>query len=165
MSVWHKQTCLHSNAKLLCHLPLPFCCDHCLTAFMGAGAVQIYTGGIENVVKAWDLRRNAVIFSMSGHSDTITSMRVSPDSGGDFLLTNAMVSHLYSLDTSPDPVFLVSQNSWAYSRLCTNATYQLMHQEESLSKSDFVLHREMCKHLRPAQSFKLSLLCFCRTTP
>ena len=54
--------------------------------------MQIYTGGIENVVKAWDLRRNAVIFSMSGHTDTITSMRVSPDSGGDFLLTNAMVS-------------------------------------------------------------------------
>ena len=43
------------------------------------------------MVKAWDLRRNAVIFSMTGHTDTITSMRVSPDSGGDFLLTNAMV--------------------------------------------------------------------------
>ena len=57
-----------------------------------AFAVQIYTGGIENVVRAWDLRRNAVIFTMTGHTDTITSMRVSPDHGGDFLLTNAMVS-------------------------------------------------------------------------
>ncbi len=54
--------------------------------------LQIYTGGIENVVKAWDLRRNAVIFTMTGHTDTITSMRVSPDSGGDFLLTNSMVT-------------------------------------------------------------------------
>lgn len=52
--------------------------------------MQIYTGGIENVVKAWDLRKNAVLFSMAGHSDTITGMRVSPD--GTHLLTNAMVS-------------------------------------------------------------------------
>ena len=57
--------------------------------------LQIYTGGIENVVKAWDLRRNAVVMSMQGHTDTITGMRVSPD--GTHLLSNAMVSHALSL--------------------------------------------------------------------
>lgn len=54
--------------------------------------LQVYTGGIENVIRAWDMRRNAVIFTMTGHRDTITSLRVSPDSGGDYLLSNAMVS-------------------------------------------------------------------------
>ena len=52
--------------------------------------MQIYTGGIENVVKAWDLRKNSVLMSMAGHADTITGMQVSPD--GTHLLTNAMVS-------------------------------------------------------------------------
>lgn len=50
----------------------------------------MYTGGIENVVRAWDLRRDdgEAALTLRGHSDTITGMRVSPD--GSHLLTNSM---------------------------------------------------------------------------
>ncbi|KXJ95055.1 WD40-repeat-containing domain protein [Microdochium bolleyi] len=41
---------------------------------------EIYTGGIDNDIKVWDLRKKAVVYSMLGHSDTVTSLRVSPDS-------------------------------------------------------------------------------------
>ena len=57
-------------------------------AFSEAGD-QIYTGGIENVIKVWDLRKNEVALTMKGHTDTITGLRVSPD--GNHLLSNAMV--------------------------------------------------------------------------
>ncbi|KAI4595552.1 hypothetical protein KJ359_006898 [Pestalotiopsis sp. 9143b] len=40
---------------------------------------EIYSGGIDNDIKVWDLRKKAVVYSMLGHNDTITSLRVSPD--------------------------------------------------------------------------------------
>ena len=49
---------------------------------------QVYTAGIENVVKVWDLRKEEVVMSLKGHNDTVTGMVVSPD--GTHLLTNAM---------------------------------------------------------------------------
>jgi hypothetical protein len=51
--------------------------------------VQVYTGGIENVIKVWDLRKMEVAMQLKGHSDTVTGLRVSPD--GTHLLSNAMV--------------------------------------------------------------------------
>jgi Prp8 binding protein len=61
---------------------------------------QIYTAGIENVVKAWDLRRtDQPSLSLSGHSDTITGMKLSPE--GTHLLTNAMDNTLRSWDVRP----------------------------------------------------------------
>ena len=72
-------------------------------AFAEAGD-QIYTGGIENSVKVWDLRKVAVAMTLKGHTDTITSLRVSPD--GSHLLSNAMVSHLAS--THPVSIFAYS---------------------------------------------------------
>ena len=48
----------------------------------------MYTAGIENVVKVWDLRKEEVAMSLKGHNDTVTGMAVSPD--GTHLLTNAM---------------------------------------------------------------------------
>ena len=57
-------------------------------AFSEAGD-QIYTGGIENVITVWDLRKNEVAMTLKGHTDTITGLRVSPD--GNHLLSNAMV--------------------------------------------------------------------------
>ena len=48
----------------------------------------MYTAGIENVVKVWDLRKEEVSMTLKGHSDTVTGMSVSPD--GTHLLTNAM---------------------------------------------------------------------------
>jgi Prp8 binding protein len=41
---------------------------------------EIYSGGIDNEIKVWDARKQEVIYTMSGHMDTITSLQVSPDS-------------------------------------------------------------------------------------
>ncbi|KAJ9162050.1 WD40 repeat-like protein [Coniochaeta hoffmannii] len=41
---------------------------------------EIYSGGIDNDIKVWDVRKKQVVYKMLGHQDTITSLRVSPDS-------------------------------------------------------------------------------------
>ena len=41
---------------------------------------EIYSGGIDNDIKVWDIRKKAVVHSMIGHTDTVTTLRVSPDS-------------------------------------------------------------------------------------
>lgn len=40
---------------------------------------ELYSGGIDNNIKVWDMRKKAVIYTMPGHTDTITSLEVSPD--------------------------------------------------------------------------------------
>ncbi|KAK6064990.1 u5 snrnp complex [Seiridium cupressi] len=40
---------------------------------------EIYSGGIDNDIKVWDLRKKDIVYSMLGHNDTVTSLRVSPD--------------------------------------------------------------------------------------
>lgn len=40
---------------------------------------ELYSGGIDNIIKVWDMRKKAVIYTMPGHTDTITSLEVSPD--------------------------------------------------------------------------------------
>ena len=40
---------------------------------------EIYTGGIEGDVKVYDVRKKEVVYRMAGHTDTITSLAVSPD--------------------------------------------------------------------------------------
>ena len=39
-------------------------------------------------LKVWDLRKNDVLYKMSGHTDTVTGLSLSPD--GSFILSNAM---------------------------------------------------------------------------
>ncbi|KAB5539264.1 WD40-repeat-containing domain protein [Coniochaeta sp. 2T2.1] len=41
---------------------------------------EIYSGGIDNDIKVWDVRKKQVVYKMLGHADTVTSLRVSPDS-------------------------------------------------------------------------------------
>jgi Prp8 binding protein len=59
----------------------------------------LFTGGIDNIVQAWDRRKMAVAFTLQGHTDTITSLRLSPD--GSYLLSNAMDSSLRIWDVRP----------------------------------------------------------------
>ncbi len=40
---------------------------------------ELYSGGIDNDIKAWDMRKKEVVFTMNGHTDTVTSLEVSPD--------------------------------------------------------------------------------------
>ncbi|KAL8637424.1 MAG: hypothetical protein Q9228_005301 [Teloschistes exilis] len=40
---------------------------------------ELYTGGIDNDIKVWDLRKQSVVYTMAGHADTVTSLQQSPD--------------------------------------------------------------------------------------
>lgn len=41
---------------------------------------ELYTGGVDNDIKVWDIRKKAVVYTMFGHTDTVTSLEISPDS-------------------------------------------------------------------------------------
>lgn len=60
---------------------------------------EIYTGGIDNDIKVWDIRKKSIVYSMLGHQDTITTLRVSPD--GQSLLSYAMDSTARTWDIRP----------------------------------------------------------------
>lgn len=60
---------------------------------------EIYTGGIDNDIRVWDLRKKSVVYSMLGHSDTVMSLRVSPDSQS--LASYAMDSTVRTWDIRP----------------------------------------------------------------
>ncbi|KAI9754777.1 MAG: hypothetical protein M4579_004562, partial [Chaenotheca gracillima] len=60
---------------------------------------EIYSGGVDNDIKVWDLRKQAVAYSMVGHTDTVTSLQVSPDS--QHLLSNSMDSTVRTWDIRP----------------------------------------------------------------
>jgi Prp8 binding protein len=59
----------------------------------------VYSGGLDNAVHVWDLRKGSKAFSMAGHTDTVTGLRLSPD--GHFLLSNAMDNTLRMWDVRP----------------------------------------------------------------
>lgn len=41
---------------------------------------ELYTGGIDCDILAYDIRKKAVAYRMPGHTDTVTSLSISPDS-------------------------------------------------------------------------------------
>lgn len=49
---------------------------------------QIIVGGIDNVLKVYDMRKNKLIYTLPGHFDTITGLSLSPN--GNFALSNSM---------------------------------------------------------------------------
>lgn len=49
---------------------------------------QIIFAGIDNVLKVYDLRKNDILYTMSGHFDTVTGLALSPD--GSYVLSNSM---------------------------------------------------------------------------
>ncbi|KAG1433629.1 hypothetical protein G6F57_022013 [Rhizopus arrhizus] len=60
---------------------------------------MVYSAGIDNTVKVWDVRKNQVAYTMEGHLDTVTGMRLSPD--GSYLLTNSMDNTVRIWDIKP----------------------------------------------------------------
>lgn len=60
---------------------------------------ELFTGGIDNDVKVWDLRKKAVMYAMIGHTDTVTSLQLSPDNTT--LLSNAHDSTVRTWDVRP----------------------------------------------------------------
>ena len=57
------------------------------------------SGGIDNDIKVWDLRKNTVLYKMKGHMDTVTGLALSPD--GSYVLSNAMDNSLRIWDIRP----------------------------------------------------------------
>ena len=45
----------------------------------GEDSEQVISAGIDNDVKVWDLRKADVSLTLYGHTDTVTSMELSPD--------------------------------------------------------------------------------------
>lgn len=60
---------------------------------------EVYSGGIDNDVKVWDLRMKKATYDLTGHTDTITSLAVSPDS--QTLLSNSHDSTVRTWDIRP----------------------------------------------------------------
>lgn len=60
---------------------------------------QVFSGGLDNAVKVWDLRKEALLDAHKGHTDTITGLALSPD--GSHLLSNAMDNTLRVWDMRP----------------------------------------------------------------
>ncbi|GAB7341796.1 hypothetical protein MBLNU457_g0124t1 [Dothideomycetes sp. NU457] len=60
---------------------------------------ELYSGGIDNDIHVWDMRKKAVTFSLTGHNDTITSLAISPDS--QTLLSNSHDSTVRTWDIRP----------------------------------------------------------------
>ncbi|KAI4208239.1 MAG: hypothetical protein LQ346_000119 [Caloplaca aetnensis] len=40
---------------------------------------ELYSGGIDNDIKVWDMRKQSIVYTMAGHTDTVTSLQASPD--------------------------------------------------------------------------------------
>lgn len=70
-----------------------------LSATFSEGAEQIFSAGIEPAVKAWDLRKDQVVYTMKGHDDTVTALRLSAD--GKNLLSNSRDNSLRCWDVQP----------------------------------------------------------------
>ncbi|KAF7286829.1 U5 small nuclear ribonucleoprotein 40 kDa protein [Rhynchophorus ferrugineus] len=62
-------------------------------------AEQVFSGGIDNDIKVWDVRKKEVIYTMKGHTDTITGLSLSAD--GSYLLSNSMDNTLRIWDVRP----------------------------------------------------------------
>lgn len=60
---------------------------------------EIFSGGIDNDIRVWDLRKKSVVYTMLGHSDTIMSLRISPDSQS--LASYSMDSSVRTWDIRP----------------------------------------------------------------
>ncbi|KAF2813016.1 WD repeat-containing protein 57 [Mytilinidion resinicola] len=60
---------------------------------------ELFSGGIDNDIKVWDLRKRAVAYSLIGHTDTVTSLQISPDSQS--LLSHSHDSTVRTWDIRP----------------------------------------------------------------
>ena len=60
---------------------------------------ELFTGGIDNDIKVWDIRKQAVTYSLLGHTDTVTSLQISPDNST--LLSNSHDSTVRTWNVQP----------------------------------------------------------------
>ncbi|CAM9182956.1 unnamed protein product [Ectocarpus sp. 13 AM-2016] len=65
---------------------------------------QVMSGGIDNEIKVFDVRKLDIAYTMTGHTDTVTGLALSPD--GNHLLSNSMDNSVIMWDVRP----FVNQN-------------------------------------------------------
>ncbi|KAB8446194.1 hypothetical protein FH972_025176 [Carpinus fangiana] len=61
--------------------------------------IELFSGGIDNDIKVWDMRKKQVTYVMKGHQDTITSLEISPDTRT--LLSNSHDSTVRTWNIQP----------------------------------------------------------------
>ena len=66
---------------------------------VAADAQYVYSAGIDNIIYCWDVRKQAKVYGMKGHTDTITCLSLHPQ--GTHLLSNGMDHSLRSWDIRP----------------------------------------------------------------
>lgn len=59
----------------------------------------VFVGGLDNSIRALNLRTNQIEYSLLGHSDTVTGLALS--NKGDYLLSNAMDNTVRMWDVRP----------------------------------------------------------------
>uniref|UniRef100_A0A7S2TVT0 Uncharacterized protein n=1 Tax=Lotharella oceanica TaxID=641309 RepID=A0A7S2TVT0_9EUKA len=70
-----------------------------LTCCFSDDSTQAFTAGIDEEIRCWDLRKEKVLYKLSGHKDCVTGMELSMD--GRYLLSNSMDNSLISWDVRP----------------------------------------------------------------
>jgi Prp8 binding protein len=61
--------------------------------------MRLFSAGIDNDIKVWDLRKNEIILRLEGHDDTVTGIQLSHD--GSYLLSNSMDNTVRIWDVKP----------------------------------------------------------------
>eukprot|EP00055_Hartaetosiga_balthica_P000694 m.137243 g.137243 ORF g.137243 m.137243 type:complete len:353 (+) comp11475_c0_seq1:201-1259(+) len=70
-----------------------------LACEMSTDGEMVYSSGLDNVVKIWDLKTDKVFASLEGHKDSVTGMALSPN--GKHLVTNGMDNTVRMWDVQP----------------------------------------------------------------
>jgi Prp8 binding protein len=73
--------------------------DYSVTSVAYGPDNQVFTGGIDNWIHCWDVRQEQKVYSMKGHTDTITYLSMHPK--GTHLLSNSMDQTVRSWDIRP----------------------------------------------------------------
>ena len=61
--------------------------------------MQVYSGGLDNNITVWDLRKGEQSMSLKGHTDSVTGLALGPE--GTHLLSNAADNSLRVWDMRP----------------------------------------------------------------
>ena len=95
--LWDDRTTSSSTSNADLVMSHPF---QCTAVAMNGDGTGVFSGGLDGVIREWDLRTGKVRQELEGHSDTITGLRMSVD-GMSYLLSNAMDGQLRVWDIRP----------------------------------------------------------------
>ncbi|KAK9386577.1 WD40-repeat-containing domain protein [Lipomyces mesembrius] len=70
-----------------------------LAVAFGEGGNQVFSAGIDEDIKVWDLRQRGVVYTLPGHADAVTSLNVSEDM--QYLVSHSMDNTVRNWDIRP----------------------------------------------------------------